>query len=113
MFSVIVFAIYARRLSVKSEDLFGCFGISHYLTDVKYLRFIIFLSIAFLSALAAVAAKDAGADIKADWLSRQLETPGLTVARRLNYVDSLIALVENDARRFSLCRAKIDMLYSL
>ena len=55
MFSVIVFAIYARRLSVKSEDLFGCFGISHYLTDVKYLRFIIFLSIAFLSALAAVA----------------------------------------------------------
>lgn len=113
MFSVIIFAIYARRLSVKREDLFGRFGISHYLTDVKNLRFIIFLAIAFLSALAAVAAKDAGADIKADWLSRQLETPGLTVARRLNYVDSLIALAENDARRFSLCRVKIDMLYSL
>lgn len=59
------------------------------------------------------AAKDVGFDIKAEWLSQKLKAPDLTVAQRLNYVDSLIALTDNSCRRFSLYRAKFGMLYSL
>lgn len=80
---------------------------------MKNLWLIIFLFVTSASAAAATAAKDVGADIKAEWLSQKLKTPGLTVAQRLNYVDSLIALTGNSCRRFSLYRAKINMLYSL
>lgn len=59
------------------------------------------------------AAKDVGSDIKAEWLSQKLKAPDLTIAQRLNYVDSLIALTGNNPRSFSLYRAKVNMLYSL
>lgn len=80
---------------------------------MKNLRHIIFLFVTFASVAVAVSANDVGADIKAEWLSQKLSAPGLTETQRLNYVDSLIALSGNGSRRFSLYRAKINILYSL
>ena len=80
---------------------------------MKNLRLIIFLFVTFASVAVAVSAKDVGADIKAEWLSQKLKAPDLTIAQRLNYVDSLIALTGNNPRSFSLYRAKVNMLYSL
>lgn len=101
------------RLSVKNENKFGGIRICGYLEAMKFTRLFLFLSVVVTSSMLAFATKDVGANLKAEWISRKMVAPGLSAASRLDYVDSLIALTEDGAKRFKLYRTKIGMLYSM